>query len=73
MGARVRAPTFRSRASGAVITTESLIAGALLGVHAGDSLGASLEFMSFGQVREAYPDGLREIVGGGPPKRCATV
>ncbi|WP_352396460.1 ADP-ribosylglycohydrolase family protein [Kineosporia sp. NBRC 101677] len=48
------------------MTTESLIAGALLGVHAGDSLGASLEFMSFGQVREAYPDGLREIVGGGP-------
>jgi ADP-ribosylglycohydrolase len=45
---------------------ESRIAGALLGVHAGDSLGASLEFMTFGQVRSAYPDGLREIVGGGP-------
>lgn len=45
---------------------ESRIAGALLGVHAGDSLGASLEFMSFAQVRAAYPDGLRQIVGGGP-------
>ncbi|WP_285595157.1 ADP-ribosylglycohydrolase family protein [Kineosporia sp. NBRC 101731] len=38
----------------------------MLGVHAGDSLGASLEFMTFGAVRAAHPDGLREIVGGGP-------
>ncbi|MBI4944078.1 MAG: ADP-ribosylglycohydrolase family protein [Actinobacteria bacterium] len=41
------------------------VAGALLGVHAGDSLGATLEFMSWQEVRERYPDGLREIVGGG--------
>lgn len=46
-------------------TVENLMAGALLGVHAGDSLGASLEFMTFEQIREARPDGLREIVGGG--------
>ncbi len=40
--------------------------GALLGVHAGDSLGATVEFMSWGDIREAYPDGVRDIVGGGP-------
>jgi ADP-ribosylglycohydrolase len=42
------------------------IAGALLGVHAGDALGASLEFSSWTSIRARYPDGLREIVGGGP-------
>jgi len=45
---------------------ESLLAGALLGVHVGDSLGATFEFMTFGQIRETHPEGLREIVGGGP-------
>ncbi|GAB6899549.1 ADP-ribosylglycohydrolase family protein [Kineosporia succinea] len=49
----------------ALSTTRDRIAGALLGVHAGDSLGATLEFMTFDQVRAQYPDGLREIVGGG--------
>jgi ADP-ribosylglycohydrolase len=39
--------------------------GALLGVHAGDSLGATLEFMTWPRVMAAYPDGLRDIVGGG--------
>ena len=42
------------------------IAGALLGVHAGDALGATLEFSAWSAVRQQYPDGLREIVGGGP-------
>jgi ADP-ribosylglycohydrolase len=42
------------------------IAGALLGVHAGDSLGATLEFMPWQAIRARYPDGLRDIVGGGP-------
>ena len=42
------------------------VAGALLGVHAGDALGATLEFSSWSAIRERYPDGLREIVGGGP-------
>ncbi len=41
------------------------LAGALLGVHAGDTLGATLEFTSWSAVRDKYPDGLREIVGGG--------
>jgi ADP-ribosylglycohydrolase len=42
------------------------IAGALLGVHAGDALGATCEFRSWAEIRAEYPDGLREIVGGGP-------
>ncbi|CAH0051849.1 unnamed protein product [Clonostachys solani] len=44
---------------------ESRIIGALLGLHAGDSLGAAVEFKSHDQIRRVYPDGLREIVGGG--------
>ncbi len=43
-----------------------LIAGGLLGVHAGDSLGATCEFQPWAEIRERYPDGLRDIVGGGP-------
>jgi ADP-ribosylglycohydrolase len=42
------------------------VAGALLGVHAGDALGATVEFSSWAAIRARYPDGLREIVGGGP-------
>jgi ADP-ribosylglycohydrolase len=39
--------------------------GALLGVHAGDSLGATLEFKSYGSIKARYPNGLRHIIGGG--------
>jgi ADP-ribosylglycohydrolase len=39
--------------------------GALVGVHAGDSLGATLEFASAESCWARYPDGLRDIVGGG--------
>lgn len=39
--------------------------GALLGVHCGDSLGATLEFKPWSQIIRQYPNGLREIVGGG--------
>ena len=39
--------------------------GALLGVHCGDSLGATLEFKPWSQIIRQYPHGLREIVGGG--------
>jgi ADP-ribosylglycohydrolase len=35
-------------------------------VHAGDSLGASCEFQTWDEIRQEYPDGLRDIVGGGP-------
>ncbi|KAM0424508.1 hypothetical protein ACHAPT_010222 [Fusarium lateritium] len=44
---------------------ESRVVGALLGVHAGDSLGATVEFWSHAQIAHRYPRGLREIVGGG--------
>jgi ADP-ribosylglycohydrolase len=40
--------------------------GALLGVHTGDSLGATLEFDSWDSIQSRYPTGLREIIGGGP-------
>lgn len=40
--------------------------GAVLGVHAGDSLGATVEFMTAAEIAERYPDGVRDIVGGGP-------
>ncbi|HCT77131.1 MAG TPA: ADP-ribosylglycohydrolase family protein [Micromonosporaceae bacterium] len=42
------------------------IAGALLGVHAGDSLGATVEFSGWAEIRDRYPEGLKEIIGGGP-------
>lgn len=42
------------------------IAGALLGVHAGDALGAAVEFSRHDEIRERFPGGVREIVGGGP-------
>jgi ADP-ribosylglycohydrolase len=38
----------------------------LLGVHADDSLGATLEFLPWQAIRARYPEGLRDIVGGGP-------
>ncbi|KAF4340109.1 ADP-ribosylglycohydrolase [Fusarium beomiforme] len=45
---------------------ESRVIGALLGVHAGDSLGATLEFKTHTDIAREYPLGLRAIVGGGP-------
>ncbi|RGP64010.1 ADP-ribosylglycohydrolase [Fusarium longipes] len=45
---------------------ESRIVGALLGVHAGDSLGATVEFQSNETIARKYPNGLRDIIGGGP-------
>ena len=40
--------------------------GALIGVHAGDSLGATVEFRSAASIANDYPNGVREIIGGGP-------
>lgn len=42
----------------------SRIVGALLGVHTGDSLGATLEFQTWSEIIRDHPNGLREIVGG---------
>ncbi|KAK0642205.1 hypothetical protein B0T16DRAFT_431678 [Cercophora newfieldiana] len=49
-------------------TPRSRILGALLGVHAGDSLGATLEFMSWEEIATEYRPGPghRDITGGGP-------
>ncbi|KAK3903488.1 ADP-ribosylation/Crystallin J1 [Staphylotrichum tortipilum] len=46
-------------------TTHDRVLGALLGVHAGDSLGATLEFEAWERIRDKHPNGLREIIGGG--------
>jgi ADP-ribosylglycohydrolase len=46
-------------------TPRDRVAGGLLGVHAGDALGATLEFRSWESIRESHPTGLRDIVGGG--------
>ena len=43
----------------------SRILGALLAHHSGDSLGATLEFKSAQTIRRQYPQGLRDIIGGG--------
>ncbi|EGX90673.1 ADP-ribosylglycohydrolase family protein [Cordyceps militaris CM01] len=51
------------------INRESRIVGALLGLHAGDSLGATVEFQSHAFIKSAYPRDnpgtLRDITGGG--------
>ena len=47
------------------VDRKSRILGALLGVHAGDSLGATVEFFSWDKIRAQYPSGVRDIVGGG--------
>jgi ADP-ribosylglycohydrolase len=49
-----------------VTTRADRIAGALLGVHAGDALGATVEFSPWADIQVRFPDGFREIVGGGP-------
>jgi ADP-ribosyl-[dinitrogen reductase] hydrolase len=40
-------------------------AGALIGAASGDALGGTLEFVSRAEIERRYPDGFREIVGGG--------
>lgn len=40
--------------------------GALLGQATGDALGTTVEFDSRARIQARFPDGLREIVGGGP-------
>lgn len=36
-----------------------------MGVHCGDSLGATFEFQPWSRIIREYPNGLREIIGGG--------
>lgn len=40
--------------------------GALLGQAVGDALGTTVEFQPSSAIRQRFPDGLREIQGGGP-------
>ncbi|KAF2462057.1 ADP-ribosylglycohydrolase-domain-containing protein [Lineolata rhizophorae] len=49
----------------ATAPTYSRALGALLGVHAGDALGASFEFRSWADIHALHPHGQREILGGG--------
>ena len=49
-----------------MLTRVERIAGGLLGVHAGDSLGATVEFSPWASIRDRYPAGVLDIVGGGP-------
>ncbi|GIH18079.1 ADP-ribosylglycohydrolase family protein [Rugosimonospora africana] len=53
-------------ANRAVVSRRDRVAGGLLGVHAGDALGATVEFSSWASIRSRYPDGVTDIVGGGP-------
>ncbi|KAL2105711.1 hypothetical protein VUR80DRAFT_7008 [Thermomyces stellatus] len=46
-------------------TRQSRAIGALLALHAGDCLGATVEFRSHQHIAAVYPAGLRDIVGGG--------
>lgn len=56
---------FRRRRAADPAARRDQVLGGLLGVHAGDSLGATLEFAPWSRIRQEYPDGHREIVGGG--------
>lgn len=47
-------------------TRQSRAIGALLALHAGDCLGATVEFRSHSQIAASHPHGVRDIVGGGP-------
>ena len=48
-----------------VLTLTGRVAGALLGHAAGDALGATTEFLARDEVRRRWPDGHRDITGGG--------
>ncbi|KAK3986864.1 ADP-ribosyl glycohydrolase [Cladorrhinum sp. PSN332] len=50
----------------APLTKHDRVLGALLGVHAGDCLGAPLEFRAWENIKAKHPTGQREITSGGP-------
>ena len=43
--------------------------GCLLGQLAGDALGSLVEFQSPEEIRQAYPNGVRELADGGTWKK----
>lgn len=48
------------------ISIESRYRGCLIGLACADALGGSVEFRSRESIAAEYPDGVREILGGGP-------
>ncbi|ROT37755.1 ADP-ribosylglycohydrolase [Sodiomyces alkalinus F11] len=50
---------------GQLSSRQSRIVGALLGLHAGDCLGATVEFLPRVMIARSYPQGVRDIIGGG--------
>ncbi|KJZ71718.1 hypothetical protein HIM_08915 [Hirsutella minnesotensis 3608] len=54
-----------SRAHSQLSARQSRIVGALLGLHAGDSLGATYEFESHAAMAARRPEDIGHIVGGG--------
>ncbi|KAK3380770.1 ADP-ribosylation/Crystallin J1 [Lasiosphaeria ovina] len=57
---------FEERRSITSPSRQQRILGALLGVHAGDALGATVEFEAWEEIRNSHPKGVRDVVGGGP-------
>lgn len=48
------------------VTLESRAVGCLVGLGCGDALGGGVEFRSRDDLDRSFPDGVREITGGGP-------
>lgn len=65
ISSHVLSPLSYAMSSHSLTPYQSRVIGALLGVHAGDSLGATFEFTTHAWIIENYPNGLRDIIGGG--------
>jgi ADP-ribosyl-[dinitrogen reductase] hydrolase len=48
------------------VSLESRYLGCLIGLACGDALGGSVEFRSRESIAREFPDGVRDILGGGP-------
>lgn len=48
------------------MTDESRYLGCLIGLACGDALGGSVEFRNRADIAREFPDGVRDILGGGP-------
>ncbi len=54
------------RRSTEVVSLRERYEGALLGLACADALGGAVEFLPRSAIKRQYPEGVREIVGGGP-------
>ncbi|KAM4064569.1 ADP-ribosylglycohydrolase [Hirsutella rhossiliensis] len=59
-------PSSRAICYDGMTPRQARIVGALLGLHAGDSLGATFEFASHAAMASRQPDAIGHMVGGGP-------